>query len=80
MVIIALLDEVCHNMSLQVVDIDEGYAEATSETLGEANANEQRAHQAGPASEGNGRELFLGDAGTAYGLVYNGYHVLLVGS
>ena len=69
-----------HDMSLQVVDIDEGYAEATCEALCKAHTDKQRAHESRATGEGDGRELLLGDAGTANGLVDDWHDILLMGA
>ena len=74
------LDEVCHDMSLQVIDIDEGNAQRTGKALSKIDTYEQRAHQPRATGEGNGRELFLRDACQLDGLVYHWHHVLLMGT
>ena len=52
MVVIDLFDEVCHDMTLQMIDIYQRDAQGASETFGKAHPYEQRPHQAWPARKG----------------------------
>ena len=65
-------------MALQVVHVDEGDAQCAGQSLGEAHAHKERAHEARAAGEGHCRELFFLYAGALDGLVYHRHHILLV--
>ena len=79
-VVVALLYEVGHDVSLQMVDIDERYAQSPCEAFGEADTHEQRTHKSRSSCECHCRELFLGDTGFFQCLVNHGHHILLMGS
>ena len=74
------MDEVSHDMSLQMVHVDERNLERGSHSLGKGNAHEERDQEARATREGNGRELLPPDTGTLQRLVHHGYDVLLVGT
>ena len=80
LVIVVLLDEMGHDMALQVVHIYQGYAQCPCEALGETHAHEQRPHQSWSASEGHCRELLLGHSSPFQSLVNHRHHILLMGS
>ena len=67
-----------HHMTLQVVHVNHRNIERTGETLGEAHTHEERTHQSRTTGEGYGRKIFLRDAGTGDGLVYDRNHILLM--
>ena len=77
-VVVALFYEVCHDVSLQMVHVDERNFERAGKTLGKADAHEQRAHEARSARKCHSRKLFLGNPRLFKRLVYHGHHVLLV--
>ena len=77
-VVFTFLDEMGHDVSLQMVYLDHGYVQRARKTLGEIDTDQQTAHQSRPACEGNGRKLFLCDACTFQSLVNHRYYILLV--
>ena len=68
------------HMPVQVVDVDDGDAQAQRESLCETSAHEERAQQTRAAGEGDGAEVLAVDAGAAQGGVDDGHDVLLVGA
>lgn len=77
---VGCVDEVGENMSVQVVDFDEGDAECGSQALGKAHADEKAAHQTGAEGDGHGGEIALLYAGLFQRGVYHRDDVLLVGA
>ena len=63
-----------------MVDVDDGHTQAERHAFGKACADEERAEQARPAGEGDGREVVLVDAGAAEGRVDDGDDILLMGA
>ena len=72
--------KVCHDVSLQMVDVNKGYAQRAGEALGKVDAHEQRAHQSRSSGKGHCRQLFFLDACPPDGFVYHGHDVLLMGT
>jgi hypothetical protein len=70
----------CHHVALQVIHVDERYAQRTSKTFGKVDTHQKRAHEPRSSGKGNGRELFFRNAGTFYGFADYGNDILLVRS
>ena len=77
---VGCVDEVGENVSVQVVDFDEGDAECGSQSLGKAHADEKAAHQTGAEGDGHGGEIALLHAGLFQCSVHDRNDVLLVGA
>ena len=67
-----------HHMTLQMVDLNHRNLQSRSETLGKRQTHEERTHETGATSEGDGREVFGLDAGTFDSFGYNRNYVLLM--
>lgn len=78
MVIIALFDEMGHDVPLQMIDIYQRDIQRACKALSKAHTDKQRPHQSRTARKGYGRKVFLSDTGTCYGLIHYGNHILLV--
>ena len=77
-VVIALFDEMSHDMSLQMIDINERDFQAARQPLSKAHAHKQRAHEPRATGESDGRQLFFRNTRTLNGLVHYRYHILLM--
>ena len=53
-IVISLLDEMGHHMTLQMVDINHGNTQRTGKSLGKTDSHQQRTHQSGTTGEGYG--------------------------
>ena len=65
-------------MRLQVVHLDDGFAQGLGKALGEAHAHHQAPHQSRPAGEGHGIDFLLADARLADGTVHHGDDILFM--
>ena len=75
-----LFYEVCHHMSLQVIDVNERNSQTSGEPFRKADTYKQRAHKARTACECDGGQLFFGHICAYQSLVYHRYDILHVGS
>lgn len=80
LVIIALLDEMSHHMTLQMVYINHRNIERTGKSLGKATPTRSQPIRPGHGWRLRQKDSFLLDAGARDGLVNNQNHILLVGA
>ncbi len=80
LVIFRLLDEMGHDMTLQMVYVYQGNTQGAGETLGETDTYQKGTHQTGSTGKGYGRQLLLCDTGFLNCLIHNRYHILLMGT
>ena len=74
------VNQVRKDVALQVVNLHHRDVLRNRQTLGKRYANEQRAHQARTAREGDGVHLVDADAGLFESGIYNRNDVLLMGA
>ena len=79
-VVVRLLYEVSHHMTLQMVYINERYLKRTGKSFGETNTHKKRPHQPWTSRECYCRELFFPNACTLQCLVNHRNNVLLMGT
>ena len=72
------MDEMCHDVPLQVIDFDEGNAKTERQAFGERRADEQAAEQSGTSGESYGGEFGFVHPCTPQGSIDYGYDVLLM--
>ena len=80
LIIFRLLDEMGHDMTLQMVYVYQGNTQGAGETLGETDTYQKRTHQTGSTGKRHSRQLFFRDASLLNSLIYNRYHILLMGT